>query len=90
MNKLLIAPAIVTGLFYALLAILVGSAVISIGDGGIQPMRQRWTNVLSKYDEEKPKIQEAAQGAQDRIQERAKLRLEQATTAQAQPKSSKT
>ena len=39
LNQLQIAPAIVTGLFYALLAIVVGSAVIAIGGGGIDPMR---------------------------------------------------
>src|SRR3954451_19193210 len=38
LNQLQIAPAIVTGLFYAMLAIIVGSAVIAIGGGGIQPM----------------------------------------------------
>ena len=85
LNELLIAPQIVTGLFYALLAIIVGSAVISIGGGGIQPMRERWTNVLSKYDEEKPKIQEAAQGSQDRIKARAELRMNQANNAKRQP-----
>ena len=78
LNELLIAPAIVTGLFYALLAIIVGSSVISIGVGGIQPMRQRWTNVLDKYDEEKPNIEQASQGAKERIQQRAQQRLEQA------------
>ncbi len=78
LNELLIAPAIVTGLFYALLAIIVGSLVISIGGGGIVPMRQRWQNVLDKYDEEKPKVQEAAQGAQERIKKRTRTRIQQA------------
>jgi hypothetical protein len=44
LNQLQIAPAIVTGLFYAVLAIIVGSAVIAIGGGGITPMRARWEN----------------------------------------------
>jgi hypothetical protein len=78
LNELLIAPAIVTGLFYAVLAIIVGSAVIAIGGGGIEPMRQRWTNVLARYDEEKPRIQEASQGAKERIQQRAQERADQA------------
>lgn len=78
LNELLIAPAIVNGLFYALLAIIVGSLVISIGGGGIIPMRQRWQNVLDKYDEEKPKVQEAAQGAQERIKKRSQTRIQQA------------
>lgn len=39
--QLQIAPAIVNGLFYALLAVMVGSAIVAIGGGGIAPMRQR-------------------------------------------------
>jgi hypothetical protein len=85
LNHLLIAPQIVTGLFYALLAIIVGSAVIAIGGGGIQPMRERWMNVLTKYDEEKPKVQQAAQGAKERIDQRAQVRLQQAKSAQRRP-----
>lgn len=70
-----IAPAIVNGLFYALLAIVVGSAVIAIGGGGLVPMRDRWKNVLAKYDEEKPKIQEAAKGSKEPITEQASSAL---------------
>ncbi|HEX2153761.1 MAG TPA: hypothetical protein VHL52_07275 [Acidimicrobiia bacterium] len=45
--QLEIAPTIVNGLFYALLAIIVGSAIVAIGGGGIAPMRRRleeWMN----------------------------------------------
>ena len=77
LNQLEIAPQIVTGLFYALLAIVVGSAVIAIGGGGILPMRQRWENVMSKYDAEKPKVQQHMQGAKDRIATRAQQRSQQ-------------
>ncbi len=76
-NELQIALAIVNGLFYALLAIVVGSAVIAIGGGGLVPMRDRWKNVLAKYDEEKPKIQEAAKGSKEPIIEQAQQRVEQ-------------
>jgi hypothetical protein len=78
LNQLQIAPAIVSGLFYALLAIIVGVTVIAVGGGGIAPMRSRWENALTKYDEEKPKLQEASKGAKDRITERAQQRAEQA------------
>ncbi len=37
LSQLQIAPAIVNGLFYALLAIVVGSAVVAMGGGGVQP-----------------------------------------------------
>jgi len=78
LNQLRIAPAIVSGLFYALLAIVVGVTVIAVGGGGIGPMRERWANALAKYDEEKPKMQEASKGAKDRIAQRAQERAEQA------------
>ena len=56
LNQLEIAPAIVNGLFYAILAVVVGSAIVAIGGGGIQPMRGRWEKVLSTYDEEKSSV----------------------------------
>ncbi len=85
LNQLQIAPAIVTGLFYAVLAIIVGSTVIAVGGGGITPMRTRWENALARYDEEKPKLQEAAQGSKERIAERAEERAEQARNATTDP-----
>jgi len=78
LNQLQLAPAIVSGLFYALLAIVVGVTVIAVGGGGVMPMRRRWENALAKYDEEKPKVQQASQGAKGRISERAQQRAEQA------------
>jgi hypothetical protein len=78
LNQLQIAPAIVTGLFYAVLAIVVGVTVIAVGGGGISPMRSRWENTLAKYDAEKPKLQQAAQGSKDRITQRAQERADQA------------
>jgi hypothetical protein len=56
LSQLEIAPAIVNGLFYAILAVLAGSAIIAIGGGGIQPMRVRWEQALSTYDREKDNV----------------------------------
>ena len=42
LNQLEIAPAIVNGLFYAILAIIVGSAIVAIGGGGIKTMQEYW------------------------------------------------
>lgn len=81
LNQLQIAPAIVTGLFYAVLAIVVGSAIIAIGGSGVGPMRSRWENVLARYDEEKPKMQQAAQGSKERIAQRAEQRVSEAKAA---------
>lgn len=63
LNQLQIAPAIVNGLFYAILAIVVGVSIVAIGGGGIQPMRQRWESALNRMDEEMPRIQREASSA---------------------------
>jgi hypothetical protein len=80
LNQLQIAPAIVNGLFYAALAVIVGSAVISIGGGGIQPMRAQWEKALNRLEEEAPRMREQSQGASDRIQGRYEERKAQATS----------
>lgn len=64
LDQLDIAPAIVTGLFYAVLALIVGSGIVAIGGGGIQPMRTRWEKALNKYDAEKPRVQQQLQTRQ--------------------------
>ena len=71
LNQLQIAPAIVNGLFYGILAVVVGSAIIAIGGSGIQPMRGRWEQALQKYDAEKPNLQREMDGAGDRMKQRA-------------------
>lgn len=58
LSQLQIAPSIINGLFYAILAVVAGSAIVAVGGGGIGPMRQRWENVLNRYDEEKPRLQQ--------------------------------
>ena len=50
LNQLQIAPAIINGLFYAMLAVLVGSAIIAIGGGGIGPMRRQWEKAVNKIE----------------------------------------
>ncbi|HEX9991977.1 MAG TPA: hypothetical protein VGB14_03530 [Acidimicrobiales bacterium] len=58
LNQLQIAPAIVTGLFYALLAIVVGVTVVAVGGGGIWAMRDRWQRALSRLDQELPVVRQ--------------------------------
>ena len=78
LNQLEIAEPIVNGLFYALLAIVAGSAIIAIGGGGIQPMRGRWENVLNKYDEEKDNVRTEIENAStDDLKQRAQERKQQ-------------
>ena len=50
LDQLRIAPSITTGLFYALLAIVAGSAIVAIGGGGILPMRSRVERWLSSME----------------------------------------
>lgn len=71
LDELAIAPRIVTGLFYAVIAIVAGSAIVAIGGSGIQPLRQYWERSLSKMEEESQNIKQESQGAKDRIQQRA-------------------
>ena len=78
LNQLEIAPAIVNGLFYALLAVVAGSAIIAIGGGGIQPMRARWENALSTYDDEKENVKREVQNTDSQdLKQHAQQRKEQ-------------
>lgn len=58
LNQLAIAPAIVNGLFYAVLATVAGIAIVSIGGAGILPMRARWETMLTRMEAEVPKIKQ--------------------------------
>jgi len=69
LSQLEIAPAIVNGLFYGLLALVVGSGIIAIGFGGVQPMQQVWQNSLNKISEEAPKMRQAAQAGKQNMQD---------------------
>jgi hypothetical protein len=83
LDQLNVAPAIVNGLFYALLAIVVGSAVIAIGLGGVDTMRRYWERAASRADSESTDIRQEAAGSKERIQQRAQERLDQARSAGA-------
>jgi hypothetical protein len=63
LNQLHIATNVVNGILYATLAAAVGVIVVAVGGGGIKTMSQRWESVAAKYDEEKPRIAEAARTA---------------------------
>ena len=71
LNQINIAPAIVNGLFYAMLAIFAGSAIIAIGGGGIQPMRARWERALDRLDREAPILRQRAEQMPEATEQRA-------------------
>jgi len=55
LNQLEIAPAIVNGLYYAILVAIVGAFIVAVGGGGVRTMQRYWerasTSVESKTDE---------------------------------------
>jgi hypothetical protein len=67
LNQLQIAPAIVNGLFYAMLAVIVGSAIVAFGGGGIPVARRYLERASGKLEEKGPEMKQQAQGATDRI-----------------------
>ncbi|HEV2768012.1 MAG TPA: hypothetical protein VGV63_09955 [Acidimicrobiales bacterium] len=80
LSQLQIAPEIVTGLFYALLAVVAGSAIIAIGGGGIQPMRSRWEQALNRIEQEAPQAREHMRSQRQDDQRRQHNGHEQAPT----------
>ena len=83
LDQLEIAPNIVNGLFYAMLAIIVGSAVVAIGGGGIKTMQQYWDRAAQRAEREQDRISQEGEGAGERIKERAQERAQQAREVQA-------
>ena len=73
LNQVNIAPEIVNGLFYAILAIIVGSAIVAVGGGGIRTMQRYWERASTNVEGTAREIRsnadpEAARGyARDRI-----------------------
>jgi hypothetical protein len=65
LDQLKIAPRIVTGLWYAILAIVVGSAVVAIGGGGIKTMQRYWERATTRAEQRGPELtQQARQSTQ--------------------------
>src|SRR5215217_1902188 len=61
LDQLQIAPRIVTGLWYALLAAVVGSVVVAVGGGGIRPMQRYWERATSRAEERAPQLRQQVQ-----------------------------
>lgn len=78
LNQVEIAPAIVNGIFYALLAAVVGVVIVAVGGGGIQPMRDRWETALSTLDDESSRIRdEVASTSKEDVEQRMNKRSQQ-------------
>ena len=63
LDQLHFAQNVVDAVLYAALAAIVGIAVVAVGGGGIKTMSERWQRTADKYDQEKPRIAEAARNA---------------------------
>lgn len=77
LDQLNIAENIVNGLFYAALAIVVGSSVVAVGGGGITTMKRYWEKAAQRAEQESDKVKQESNGATDRIQQRAQQRAQQ-------------
>jgi MFS family permease len=81
LNQIHIAPAIVNGLFYAMLAVIAGSAIIAIGGGGIGPMRAQWEKALGRIEAEAPRLRAHATEIAETTQQRAETWKQEAERA---------
>jgi hypothetical protein len=77
LDQLNIAENVVTGLFYAMLAIVVGSAVVAVGGGGIKTMQRYWERTAERAEREGSNVRSEMDGASDRIRDRAETRAQQ-------------
>jgi hypothetical protein len=60
LNELLIAPAIVNGLYYAILVAVVGAFIVAVGGGGIQTMRRYWERASASVEMKSTEIKQNA------------------------------
>ena len=63
LDQLQIAPRIVTGLWYALLAAVVGSVIVAVGGGGIRTMQRYWERTASRAEARGPQLREQVQSS---------------------------
>jgi signal transduction histidine kinase len=72
------ADKIFNPIFYSILAIIVGSAIVAIGGGGIQTMSRYWQRAAQRAELESSTMKQQAQGSKERIKQRASERRDQA------------
>lgn len=75
LDQLRIAEDIVNGLFYALLATIVGTVIVAVGGSGVTALRPYWERALDRADQATSEISDASAGAKQRIKEDARTRL---------------
>jgi hypothetical protein len=88
LNQIRIAPAIVNGLFYAVLAVIAGSAIIAIGGGGIMPMRGVWERAIRRVEKDSSALKDRGGSIPDVAKQRTETWKEEAAGAPGVPKPS--
>lgn len=75
-----------TPILIAVLAIIAGVIIVGAGGGLIKPMQQRWEAMLTKAEEEAPKIQQEVSNAPSVAEQakQAKDQVQNATRTQPQ------
>ena len=58
LDQLRVAPRIVTGLWYGLVAAVVGSVVVAVGGGGIRTMQGYWERAAGRAEERAPQLRQ--------------------------------
>ena len=58
LDQLQIAPRIVAGLWYAILAAVVGSTVVAVGGGGIRTMQRYWDRAAGRAETRAPDLRD--------------------------------
>ncbi|WP_448656905.1 mechanosensitive ion channel family protein [Microbacterium lacticum] len=86
LNQIEVATTVTTPILIAVLAIIAGVIIVGAGGGLIKPMQQRWEAMLTKAEEEAPKIQQEAKNAPSVAEQaqQAKARVQNATSNQPQ------
>jgi hypothetical protein len=68
LNQIHVASSVITPVFIAFLAIIVGVAIVGIGGGLIAPMRNRWERMLTRAESEASTMQVRSRSAQHDVQ----------------------
>jgi hypothetical protein len=63
LDQLQIAPRIVTGLWYAILAAVVGSVIVAVGGGGIRTMQRYWDQTASRAEQRGSQLRDQARAS---------------------------
>jgi mechanosensitive ion channel-like protein len=59
LNQIQVATSVIEPVFIAVLAIIVGVAIVGIGGGLVGPMRERWERMLTRAESEAGSVQES-------------------------------